>query len=432
MTKFKAKEIKPIYRILFIALLVSMSAQFYFSIFADGFRISAAIILLPLLLMTIGDDLSTVKICTATAASVFILRSFVYIATRGTTAGLLIQLVPNSLFYIFYGFIFATLCQNKFTVSYTKMFVVIFCSDFLSNICEMCITMSSLSFSDIDDVIASLAAIALARTITSWALLVGEKQYRTLLQKEEHEKRYQRLFLMTTGLKNEIYFMKKNSEEIENVMGNAYRLYEKLSSMEISDETKKMSLAIAKDVHEIKKDYLSIIKGIEKEISEEYDEKYMRFSDILTILKDTTYHLMESKKLNLTLKFNYNDDFITCEHYELMSILKNLVTNAIEAIEQQEKGDTIAIEQAILNDCCMLVVKDNGPGISKRHIDKIFNMGYSTKFDTVTGDIYRGVGLYGVKATVEEKFGGTIKANSVYGEGTDFIIKIPKKAIMEE
>ena len=34
-----------------------------------------------------------------------------------------------------------------------------------------------------------------------------------------------------------------------------------------------MALEIARDVHEIKKDYIRIIQGIEEEIDEEYDEK---------------------------------------------------------------------------------------------------------------------------------------------------------------
>ena len=226
--------------------------------------------------------------------------------------------------------------------------------------------------------------------------------------------------------------MKKNSEEIENVMGNAYRLYEQLSALDVSEETKKMSLAIAKDVHEIKKDYLSIIKGMEKEITEDFDEKSMKFGDIITILEDTTHHLLESKNLKISLDFRCTDNFVTDEHYELMSILKNLVSNGAEAIESGETGDKISITQTFEGDNVVIRVADNGPGISKRHINNIFKMGYSTKFDTVTGDIYRGVGLYGVKATIEEKFGGTITVESTVGEGTEFIVTIPKNAVVTQ
>ena len=428
-TKFR--EIPQATRIAFIAATVALSSQLYFNMYSEGFRISAAVILLPIMLMTIGEDISTIKICTATSLFVFTLRSIILYINTGSYDNAFTLYIPNMLFYICYGLIFSLLCDNKYVVSYTKMFLVVFASDFFSNLAEISITHAHPSFNAITTTLLSLFGIALGRSAVAWAFLVAEKQYRTLLQKEEHEKRYQRLFMMTTGLKNEIYFMKKNSEEIENLMGNAYRLYEQLSSMDLPDDMKKTSLAIAKDVHEIKKDYLSIIKGIEKEISEDFDEKEMRFSDILKILEVSTQNLAATKKTAISLKFHYSEDFVTSDHYEIMGILKNLVTNALEAIENSGHGDRIAINYSRKDDICIFKVSDNGPGISPRHLKNIFNMGYSTKFDPKTGNIYRGVGLYGVKTTVEEKFGGTITVQSTEGENTLFTVTIPAHSIME-
>lgn len=413
----------------FIALVVAVSSQFYINVFADSFRLSVAVILLPLLIISLGKDISTVKICTFTSVMVLFVRSTIHFIYTGSYIGTFRLYYPNLVFYAAYGIIFALLCRNKHTISYSRLFLVVFVSDFLSNVCEICVTHSETGFGKVGGIILTLVAVAFVRSAVVWFILVVEKQHNALLKKEEHEKRYQRLFLMTTGLKNEIYFMKKNSEEIENVMGTAYKLYEHLNSTDLSPEIKNMSLALAKDVHEIKKDYIRIIKGIEKEISEEYDEKQMKFSDILHILKDTTHHLLESKNISIILNFNCQDDFVTQYHYELMNILKNLVTNAIEAMENSESGDIITLEQALTDDEYIFVIKDNGPGISKRHLPNIFKMGYSTKFDYVTGNIYRGVGLYGVKGTIEEQFGGSIDVNSVFGEGTQFTIKIPKDKI---
>ena len=415
-------------KIFIIATIVALSSQFYINVFADSFRISFAVIILSFLILTLGVNISNVKICSVTAIFVFIFRVCVHITMHDNLHGIA-NYIPNAVFYVVFGILFSILCTNKHTIKPSQIFITAFICDFLSNVCEICITNSNLSFEKANDVIVTLAAIAAIRAFAAWLLIITEKQYRTLLQREEHENRYQRLFLMTTGLKNEIFFMKKNSEEIENVMGTAYKLYEKLSSTDLDPEIKNMSLALAKDVHEIKKDYIRIIKGIENEISEEYDEKQMKFSDILHILKNSTYNLLEEKDLKINLRFEYKDNFVTHEHYELMNIFKNLVTNAIEAIEKDEKGDTITIEQALVDDEYIFVVKDNGPGISKRHLPNIFKMGYSTKFDYVTGNIYRGVGLCGVKATVEENFGGSISVSSVFGDGTQFTIKIPAKAI---
>ena len=130
----KIKEIPQVTRIFFIALAVAVSSQLYFNMYSEGFRISAAVILLPILLMTVGEDISTIHICSATAVCVFVLRSALLFISTGSYDNALQLYLPNMLFYISYGFIFSHLCTNKYVVSYRKMFVVVLLSDFLSNV----------------------------------------------------------------------------------------------------------------------------------------------------------------------------------------------------------------------------------------------------------------------------------------------------------
>ena len=98
-----------------------------------------------------------------------------------------------------------------------------------------------------------------------------------------------------------------------------------------------MGLEIARDVHEIKKDYIRIIQGIEEAIEEESNEETMSLQDLLRILESSTYRTMAEKKLDIRLMFDCRDNFMTQEHYQLMTILKNLVGNAVEAIESTKK-----------------------------------------------------------------------------------------------
>ncbi len=419
-------------KILIIACLSALSAELYWNIFSSSFRISLAVILLPILLMTLGKNLSSVTTCFVTACVVLLSRSFLAGSGIADATNLLLLLLPNAAFYVTYGIVFSIFVPNKHIFSYKQIFPALFASDWLSNIVELCIFELYQPGSFTIQRLGVLAVVALFRSLLSGLFLIAEAQYRILLKKEEHENRYRRLFLMTSALKNEIYFMKKNSVEIESIMGNAYRVYERLSLMDnIPDDMKQMSLAIARDVHEIKKDYIRIIQGIEQEISEEFDEKRMSFQDLLRILEATTYHLLEDKNVSIQLEFQCADDFMTEEHYELMAILKNIVNNAIEAIEGAQKKGEIRISEQLADGIYEFQIQDNGPGISARHLPNIFKMGYSTKFDYKTGNIYRGVGLYGVKATVEEKFGGTIDVDSVLGKGTTFTIRIPAKALEE-
>ena len=63
-------------RSLLIGTIVALASQLYWNVFVSGFRISSAVILLPVLLMTIGKSVSTIQISVATAAVVFLSVSF--------------------------------------------------------------------------------------------------------------------------------------------------------------------------------------------------------------------------------------------------------------------------------------------------------------------------------------------------------------------
>lgn len=126
------------------------------------------------------------------------------------------------------------------------------------------------------------------------------------------------------------------------------------------------------------------------------------------------------------------DEFVTGDHYALMLVLMNLVNNGIEAIEKKGHKGWILVSVEKQGDQFWFTVTDNGPGIPKKDMDRIFQMGFSTKFDEETGNIYRGVGLSGVQMTVEEKFNGSIEVKSELGVGTEFRVMIPAEKLEEE
>lgn len=63
-------------RSLLTGTIVALASQLYWNVFVSGFRISPAVILLPILLMTIGKSISTIQITVTTAAVVFLFRLF--------------------------------------------------------------------------------------------------------------------------------------------------------------------------------------------------------------------------------------------------------------------------------------------------------------------------------------------------------------------
>lgn len=71
--------------------------------------------------------------------------------------------------------------------------------------------------------------------------------------------------------------------------------------------------------------------------------------------------------------------------------------NAAEAIQSGRGSGMILVEERVVREQMVLTVRDTGPGISKRAMQNLFQVGYSTKFDPQTGNINRGVGLPAVR-----------------------------------
>ncbi len=413
-------------RTLAIGMIIAITSQLYWNVFINNFRVSMSVIILPVLIMTVGSQIHTLTICTVTMIIVFLFRVVIYYL-QGMPSEMLVRLaLPGALFYICYGILFKIQIRNKHIAYLQNVIAAAFFCDLGSNVFEnyMAALLKNNAVPGAEE-FQKLFMIASVRTLFVALALIGEQQYRLLLTKADHESRYQRLFLMTTGLKTEVYLMHKNSEEIERVMSNAYKLYEQILEKELPQDMQQMGLEIARDVHEIKKDYIRIIQGIEEAIEEESSEEMMSLQDLLKILESSTYRTLAEKKIDIRLFFDCRDNFVTKEHYQLMTIFKNLVGNAIEAIEPTKKTGMIWIREYKKDGNYVFEVEDDGPGIPEKHLSRIFNMGYSTKFDEKTGNIYRGVGLCGVKNAVEEQFEGRISVDSDEGRGTTFHIEIP-------
>lgn len=107
----------------------------------------------------------------------------------------------------------------------------------------------------------------------------------------------------------------------------------------------------------------------------------------------------------------------------LTEAFKVLIKNAIEAIREKtfrngHRGE-LWIESVVENDANITVsIRDNGVGIKPENLDKIYELGWSTK---PTG---MGFGMFWTKDYIEGQK-GSIKVDSVWQEGTTVCIKLP-------
>ena len=120
---------------------------------------------------------------------------------------------------------------------------------------------------------------------------------------------------------------------------------------------------------------------------------------------------------------NASDPMAKVDEMHFTNIIFNLMDNAVK---YKREDEPLHLEISTMNtgDYLCIEVKDNGIGISKENLKRIFDKFYRVH----TGDKHDvkgfGLGLAYVRKMVM-LMNGSIKANSVIGRGTTFIINMP-------
>ncbi|MGL5062171.1 MAG: sensor histidine kinase [Microcoleus sp.] len=128
---------------------------------------------------------------------------------------------------------------------------------------------------------------------------------------------------------------------------------------------------------------------------------------------------------------------IECYPSQLNQVFMNILSNAIDALEESGVGNlvsaksgipnpTITIRTSNIDDNWVAVsIADNGAGIGESMCSRLFEPFFTTK------PIGKGTGL-GLSIShqiVTEKHRGTIECYSTKGQGTEFVLKIPVRQI---
>ena len=130
--------------------------------------------------------------------------------------------------------------------------------------------------------------------------------------------------------------------------------------------------------------------------------------------------LIKSEKIEVIKEFD-SDSKVSVPVGLLMQVILNIVKNAIDIlVENKIKEPIIKFKTYIKKDRIVIKILDNGGGIPKDIIKKIFNKKFTTKGDTHG----TGIGLDMSKTIIENKIGGKLTVNNVK-EWAVFNIKIP-------
>lgn len=126
-------------------------------------------------------------------------------------------------------------------------------------------------------------------------------------------------------------------------------------------------------------------------------------------------------KKKIKIKCDLENEFIKCDVKLMEQVLNNLIDNAIK---YGPKDIKIKIKSKKQDNANLIIVTDNGPGISEKELNRIFERFYRVQGTSKKNIEGSGLGLSIVKHIIN-KHKGEISVNSTLDEGTEFIIKLP-------
>ena len=439
-----------------VAFLAAASGAIEITPVGTDLRFAVASIVLIFSLLVIRS-LPPIPTGLATAAAIFTLRVLLDYYFRIPEAGLAAIAwfqFPGAFYYFLIGLFVQIFKIRQHSENLLLTLVLVITADVSANLIElsirdglMAIHLKSFGYLVLVSSIRSIWIVSIVALI--WIRQIQARQQEELLHLDN-------TIMMLSGLHTEAFFLRKTFKELEEVMSNCYKIYTSLtgqgkdesilnkpgsstaatSTMKneraVIEETAGLALELSRKAHEIKKDFQRTLSGLEKFVQSEHARNSMTINELVRMVIRS--HRKFARARGLEIEFINNADIylLTGQVYTITSIVGNLVTNAVEAISNKGIIEVRAFED---DDNLIVEVADNGVGIPKKKLEKIFDVGYTTKFNA-DGRAHTGIGLNHVSA-LTKKLNGRIEVEPSFdlqgkNQGTTFRVRIPVNNIKVE
>ncbi|MCP4006801.1 MAG: Pr2TM family membrane protein [bacterium] len=153
----------------------------------------------------------------------------------------------------------------------------------------------------------------------------------------------------------------------------------------------------------------------------------IRMSEVIDSALDSLGDRLEALGVNIERHQDTEGEMVG-DPEKLRRVLINLVGNAIDAFEEADTSSPalhISMGENLAGTDVWVRVKDNGPGIDEETQARIFTPFFTSKANGT------GLGL-AITRKLVDAHGGEIEIGSSPGNGTEFVVQLPKHPIAEE
>jgi len=199
---------------------------------------------------------------------------------------------------------------------------------------------------------------------------------------------------------------------------------------------------VAEDLHEEQKELIAEMNSVDEHIQHikeivAMQQNYAKLSGVfetlspIALVEDTlrlNVAAFERHKIELVREFDETTPNVSVDRHKVLQILINLLRNAKHAMDDVSESKRLLVIRVrpASDDRVQIVVSDNGIGIPKENLVRIFNHGFTTKKDG------HGFGLHS-GANAAKEMGGSLTARSAGpGLGAEFTLELPVIAPVHE
>ena len=276
-------------------------------------------------------------------------------------------------------------------------------------------------FSIIRIILGMVFVVLILGIIFSYQALIYEKQFNKIMETMEESQKATKaksefLSNMSHDIRTPLYAVVGYTEIAKRNCEDRKKLMECFGKIKLSSNH---LLNLINDVLDMSKIESGKIK---------IEEDSYNLKTIIKEINDMMKQTLADKNIKLLIDSDsLVDDVVSCDRLRLNQVLINLVSNAIK---YSGDGSNVYlnvsqlpcdIEDKVL---VRFVIKDEGVGMSKEFLKKLFQPFERENNSTISGVAGTGLGLAITKSIIE-MMNGTINVESELGKGTEITVDIP-------
>jgi len=255
--------------------------------------------------------------------------------------------------------------------------------------------------------------------VISWKKV---KQYNRILKEQNEQIQNQTKLLRELNITKDKFFsiiahdLKNPIGSYKNIVGFMSENFEDLTKEEIKEFIETMYVS-AENLQELLEQLLEWSKLQSNKI-----ETHLTTFDVTKII-ESNINLLQSmaqqKNINLEL-INKENIYVEADMNMINTVIRNLLSNAIKFTNFNGR---IIVDSKINNDKVIVMVKDDGVGMSEKTLNSLFDLAEKKSLPGTNNEKGTGLGLILCKEFVERN-NGKIWVESKLGEGSTFYFSL--------